>query len=485
MTIPVFLKNKTFLLSLILLLGCILRFYKADFQSLWFDELIVMNTANPANSFTDIIHILHRNIHPPLFYLLVNLWFHAFGYTELAARLLSACFGVLGILAIYGLGKVVRDERLGLFAALILAINYFHLYYSQEVRSYALLFLLATVSYTLFIKLVQSPGIKGFILITLVNIALIYTHYYGMFICLAQSVAMVYLFLRKGSKTRFLLFMTLSFLLTALSYYAWISTLMKAVSSKSIWIGRPSITDILEYLYQYTGKDPLLTLLFTALVVFFFINLYKSLRNIRTADEASKKDADIQVILLLWIIIGIGMPFIRSQFSTPMLLFRYTLITLPVLILWAGMGWMQLPKTNLKNISLALVLVSTLINFVFFNQYYTKITKEQWRELAHTVTVENHITNYRIFSFWDQYYRYYLQHEGSKQVAANPGKINFSTELQNEKGFWILTGHNGIDIFWNTPELSSEQKLYIRDHFIQRKQYKFHSSTALLYERVQ
>jgi len=104
MTIPEFLKNNRLLLFLILLLGGILRFYRADFQSLWFDELIVMNTSDPVNSFADIISTLRRNIHPPLYYLTINPWFKVWGYTDLAARLISAVVGILGIWAIYSLG---------------------------------------------------------------------------------------------------------------------------------------------------------------------------------------------------------------------------------------------------------------------------------------------------------------------------------------------------------------------------------------------
>jgi uncharacterized membrane protein len=482
MTIPEFLKNNRLVLLLILLLGGLLRFYRADFQSLWFDELIVMNTSDPVNSFADIILTLRRNIHPPLYYLSINLWFKIWGYTDLAARLLSAIFGVLGIWAIYALGKTLKGEKLGLFAAFVLAINYYHIYYSQEVRSYALLFLLSTFSFHLFFRLVQSHGLRYFAGLTLANIALIYTHYYGLFIVLTQGTALVWLFLRKNGNLRLYSLLALSFLLTALSYYAWISTLLKAASSKSIWIGRPSILYIPEYLYQYTGKDPVLTLLFTVLAVVYFVHLFTLVRKWKSATEPEKKELDMHVILFLWVFVCIGLPFIRSQFSTPMLLARYTLIIIPVLILWAGMGWMQL-KTKATHFILPIILLSTLVNFAFFNQYYSKITKEQWREVARDVTAENKTKDYRIFSFWQKYYRFYLQDAGSVRKAEDPANLDFNSELSDDKGFWVLSGHGGIDIFWQPVELSFEQKDYIRRNFILRKEIKYFDAAAQLYER--
>lgn len=60
---------------------------------------------------------------PILFYLLVKVSFMIFGVTEFAARLPSAVFGLLGIIAIYLLGALLFNKRVGLLSASILATN--------------------------------------------------------------------------------------------------------------------------------------------------------------------------------------------------------------------------------------------------------------------------------------------------------------------------------------------------------------------------
>ncbi len=60
---------------------------------------------------------------PILFYWMVELSFKAFGVNETAARLPSAVFGMIGIIATYLLGSLLFNKRTGLIAAVMLAIS--------------------------------------------------------------------------------------------------------------------------------------------------------------------------------------------------------------------------------------------------------------------------------------------------------------------------------------------------------------------------
>ncbi|MGZ4847178.1 MAG: glycosyltransferase family 39 protein [Halobacteriota archaeon] len=54
--------------------------------------------------------------------------------------------GVLAIPMIYAVGRQLFNEETGLVAAFILALSSFNIYYSQEVRMYSLIVLLALTS---------------------------------------------------------------------------------------------------------------------------------------------------------------------------------------------------------------------------------------------------------------------------------------------------------------------------------------------------
>ncbi|MFN3640429.1 MAG: glycosyltransferase family 39 protein [Flavobacterium sp.] len=146
------LKEHKFLV-LILSLGILLRFYHLDFQSVWLDEIHTLNEANPNLSFMEMYDLIKvTEPHPPLYFILIKIAFSIFGYSTFVLRFFSALIGVIGILAIYKLGKELVNKQVGIISALLLSLNYFHLYHSQDGRMYALLFLTTVISFYFFIK---------------------------------------------------------------------------------------------------------------------------------------------------------------------------------------------------------------------------------------------------------------------------------------------------------------------------------------------
>ena len=144
-----FIKQHIILIGIIvtLIVALVLRFKGLTFQSHWLDELFSASVSNPSHTFFSMYDTTVSDVHPPLYQTLLWVWYHVFGFTEFAGRALSATIGTLGIYAIYLLGKEFFNKEVGLYAAIIATMNYFLIYYSQEVRSYSLLFLLSTMSY--------------------------------------------------------------------------------------------------------------------------------------------------------------------------------------------------------------------------------------------------------------------------------------------------------------------------------------------------
>src|SRR5436309_2114673 len=91
-----------------------------------------------------------------LYYLLLRTWVHL-GSSEFVVRLLSVIFGVAAVPMVYLLGRDLFSRATGMIAAALLAVHAFHIYFSQEARSYALLVLLLIVSAYFFARLAASP----------------------------------------------------------------------------------------------------------------------------------------------------------------------------------------------------------------------------------------------------------------------------------------------------------------------------------------
>ncbi|HSJ58910.1 MAG TPA: glycosyltransferase family 39 protein [Anaerolineae bacterium] len=113
-----------------------LRVRGLTFQPLWWDEgwSVYFATA----SVPEMLRLTAVDIHPPLYYLLLQAWIGLFGSSVVSIRLLSVGIGVAAVPLVYAVGRRLVDGRLGLTAAFLLAISPFHVYYSQEVRMYGL-----------------------------------------------------------------------------------------------------------------------------------------------------------------------------------------------------------------------------------------------------------------------------------------------------------------------------------------------------------
>lgn len=177
------------LLYALLLLAFALRLYRAADQSLWADE--IYSVAYAKMSFAEIIrfNIGQFDPHAPLFYLLLKAWTALAGQSELSFRFLGILFGVMAIPLIYWLGRSLASREIGLLAGFILVVNPFHIWYSQEVRTYSFTTLLALLSMTLFIKILKretSPWV--WTLYVLVTTLGFYSHYYSFLLVLLQNL---------------------------------------------------------------------------------------------------------------------------------------------------------------------------------------------------------------------------------------------------------------------------------------------------------
>jgi len=143
--LPVILNFPFFILSFAL----VLRLYRLDAQSFWYDE---GNSARIAErSLRLIIEGAAGDIHPPLYYIALAAWRALMGESEFALRALSVLCGVLTVLSTFALGRSLAGRGVGWLGAFFVAISPFAVYYSQEARMYAPLALCAsTAAWALF-----------------------------------------------------------------------------------------------------------------------------------------------------------------------------------------------------------------------------------------------------------------------------------------------------------------------------------------------
>jgi uncharacterized membrane protein len=127
-------------------------------------------------------------------------WAYLFGNGEIAMRIPSVIFGVATIWFVYQIGKLIKiKSSLPLLAALLMAMAPFHIYYSQEARTYAFTAFVTVISFYYFLRLIlnKNPNKLGYVLAT---ILMLYADYYGLFTFFAQIITALFLLKKKVIK---------------------------------------------------------------------------------------------------------------------------------------------------------------------------------------------------------------------------------------------------------------------------------------------
>ena len=162
----------------VIVLALFVRFHPISVSSIWYDEAFSLLLAKESPG--QIWSITARDVHPPLYYVLLHYWMLLFGDSVLSARSLSALADVGTLLLSIKLMSLVATRRATWIAALLLALLPISVRYSQEVRMYTLVsfwLMGATVALVCWVK---APDKKRFPTIyVLLMTAAFYTHYFA------------------------------------------------------------------------------------------------------------------------------------------------------------------------------------------------------------------------------------------------------------------------------------------------------------------
>ncbi|HZD25015.1 MAG TPA: glycosyltransferase family 39 protein [Alphaproteobacteria bacterium] len=173
------------LLAVMLAAGLLLRFYHLGTESLWLDELWTAATSDPSLTLGQWLnHWVLKDVHPPLYALLMREWQLAFGNSEFSLRLPSALASLALVASVPLVQRWTPVLRAPLVLAAWLACSVGAILYAREARAYALLLLSTTVATLLGVaiaaRLQRGEPVRGaaWLLAGIVTIAE-YSHYFG------------------------------------------------------------------------------------------------------------------------------------------------------------------------------------------------------------------------------------------------------------------------------------------------------------------
>lgn len=279
---------------------------------------------------------------PPLYFLLIKVWSWVVPFEAAWLRLPAALFSSLTVWPLYLLGLKLSGRRAAWSAVLLFTFSNYHYGFAHEVRAYALFTLLTTTSVWLLVR----DRING-VQLGLVNILLVYTHFFGW---LAVGLQLLLVLALPELRARLRLWWK-GFLLTVMAYLPYAAVFLGRLGtsvSQGTWLEAPVPEELYNMLWRWSNQ-PVLVVLFLAVIIAAGIRLKPLPLGWR--------------IGLLWALVPLVGMFLVS-FGVPMFLDRYLVYAAPGFALLVGVSVEGLlPRTTTGQVATMGIVLAMLITF--------------------------------------------------------------------------------------------------------------------------
>ena len=324
---------------------------------------------------------------PPLHEWILHYWMLWFGDSAFAVRFLSLIFSSLTTALIFVLGTQISAARseenaanssTGMIAAILFLSSNYSTFLAHEARTYNLTLFLGVLSTIAFIGALKSGKIKHFLIYGLISGLLCLSHFFGIWILLAQGS--FWLLWNKESRPalKSMIWAALGFGI-AFGWYIpnlWYRFVDSA--SQGTWVNPAPWDAPYLTLWKYLNT-PLATISAIGLLIYLPFYVFKNKSN-RTIQNQ---------ILVFWIF---ALPFfgqwllsLDHPFSIPMFTERYASITLPFLCLSLSVSILALPLSLGKHISA--IKTITIIALMILGRSFTPANQASAKEALQTAKV--------------------------------------------------------------------------------------------------
>jgi mannosyltransferase len=420
-----------FLILAVAALFLFVRLWHLTDSCLWFDEIFSVHAAT--NNWNHFFSFIAQDIvHPPLFYLLLKFWLAIGGESLLWTRLFAVVFAVLSIAPFLLICRELKLSKTQVLIGFIaFAVNGSLIKYAQEVRMYSLLVFLSLTSIWLFFR--WQHNAKGRLIgLLIVNLLLIYTHYFGWLIVITELCVVIWRRDRIKNFVSQTAFLFVGFVPWAiLVFNAWREN--SGLSQNIGWQSRPNLWQFFSSLHQpfyFPTSNLEATVVLLSLPI-----LLVCLGLIINEFISNRRDTNLQ-ILAAFVVIPIALAFIAGWiFPISIWGIRHlTVIFPPYFILLA----ISFSNFQWKSIAISVILILVLISgIVEFRRPKVEFIWCTWERLAAEVP-----TNAKIYAFEDLVAYHLWFANKSFEVT----KINGYLDLPEDKAYFLPRGFSDIKI---------------------------------------
>jgi uncharacterized membrane protein len=435
-------KRTSILIGALVLIYVAVRVWRLTDSCLWFDEIFGVHAAE--HSWGGMFWFVAQDlIHPPLFYVLLKVWVGIGGESLLWVRLFPVFFSVLALFPFLHLcGELKLSIRATAVALGFLAVNGSLIKYAQEVRMYSMLLCISLFSIWFFARFFYRG--KNIWVLTLVNVLLVHTHYFGWLIVVSEVIAVLAL---QRIKIRHVLVMAG---IAAVSFMPWLLTVLRAANAGSDvaqnlgWMKAPGVRSLFElaaaavepFYFPVNSIDPasvawvsvpLIALIVSAAIVWF-------------ADWKSVENKDRIWLLAIFVVVPVAAAFLLSWTSPyPVWGVRHLIIVFaPASIVFAVfLGEMEPAVLRWPMIAaVALLMIAGGVR-----QFATPLQKQIWCGWEESVSSSVDLQGGTIYTFEDlaAYHAWFATRTSNTRII----KVNGLPGVPEDKAYFLPRGMEG------------------------------------------
>jgi len=340
------------------ILGFALACVRLGAKSMWLDETV---SAQHAMLSLHALWGVVTRTDPDmgLYYVLLHFWVAVFGPGEIAIRSMSVVLAGLAVPVMALLGERLLDRRVGLLAALLLAVSPLFVRYEQTARSYGLLVLLVLLSMYFFLGALERPSRANLIAYVIASALAVYAHYFTALVLLVQLLTLLALRAR-GAPARPWVLAAVALLVLCAPEVVFAA---RAGSGGISWIPVPTLDTLVHFPSSLAG-DGVLAALLAALGVYALL--------------CARGEAERWRVwmLAMWLVLPVALDVLVSELGRPLFETYYLIIVLPPALLLGAWGALRLRPPALAGAGAMALVAFSVIGLA---QWYSLPSLEEFR----------------------------------------------------------------------------------------------------------
>lgn len=313
----------------------------SDIQGFWFDELFSIGVVREGVSFKDLIYtyVTSETTNPPLYDIVLFFLYRFLPKNEAWLLSVNALFWMIGTFLISLLAEKKTENPTAPFIVLAFSgISVFLINNAVwELRSYALLYMLASLVQFLFFKAKEHESSRNLLFLGLAMVLLAFTHYFGDIVIFCYGLMDLILFIRKKVTLKCLLPYIMC--IATMGPYLILTIRNSPGVAEDFWILPPSAYDVLDTYVTLLGNKYSLIISVVALIC-----MIAAMNKGGKIDE--KEEAAIASFFVIFVLSAIV--FAYSRFINPRASIwtaRYFIAIVPSVIFCATVSLSLLPRS--------------------------------------------------------------------------------------------------------------------------------------------